>query len=254
MKLAGTTFIRNGETYDYCYLETIQCLLEFCDHVFVVDAGSDDGTCEKIEAIDSPNLTLIKRDKKEWFDQQGTGKTKLCYFTDIALLAAQEAGYEYSFYLQCDEILHEYSYIPVREAIKSNIAGYLCKRINLWDSPYKKLKVPANRMPCSGEVVRLTQTEYRSYGDAESIAVPALDKRWVDQIIIYHMGFVRKREVMKDKVINMQENVFELGHHDPKLDLDSVFQPKFWFTEDELELIDVPLPKIIKKWASERVY
>lgn len=47
MKIAGTTFIRNGETYDYCYLETIQCLLEFCDHVFVVDAGSGDGTLEK---------------------------------------------------------------------------------------------------------------------------------------------------------------------------------------------------------------
>ncbi len=254
MKLAGTTFIRNGETYDYCYMETIACLLEFCDHVFVVDAGSDDGTCEKIESITSPNLTLIKRPKEEWFEQKGTGKTKLCYFTDIAISAAQEAGYEYSFYLQCDEILHERSYDIVREAIKSNTSGYLCKRVNLWDGPYTQLKVPQNRMPCSPEVVRLTKTEYRSYGDAESIAVPILDKSWVEQICIYHMGFVRKREVMKDKVINMQENVFELGHHDPKLDLDTVFQPKFWFSEDELELIEEPLPQIIKKWASERVY
>jgi glycosyltransferase involved in cell wall biosynthesis len=254
VKLAGTTFIRNGETYDYCYMETIACLLEFCDHVFVVDAGSDDGTCEKIEAINSPNLTLIKRSKEEWDLQKGKGKTKLCYFTDMALYAAHEAGYDYSFYLQCDEILHERSYNSVREAIKSNIAGYLCKRINLWDSPYTQLKVPQNRMPCSPEVVRLTQAEYRSYGDAESIAVPILDKNWVEQICIYHMGFVRKREVMKDKVINMQENVFELGHHDPKLDLDTIFQPKFWFIEDELELIEEPLPQIIKKWAIERVY
>jgi glycosyltransferase involved in cell wall biosynthesis len=222
--------------------------------VFVVDAGSGDGTLEKIEAINSPNLTLIKRPKEEWYEQKGKGKTKLCYFTDIAIQAAQDAGYEYSFYLQCDEIIHERSYSNIREAIKSNIAGYLCKRINLWDSPYTKLKVPQNRMPCSTEVVRLTQTEYRSYGDAESIAVPALDQRWLDHICIYHMGFVRKREVMKAKVINMQENVFELGHHDPKLDLDTVFQPKFWFSGDDLEFIEEPLPKIIKKWAAERVY
>lgn len=254
MKLAGVTFIRNGETYDYCYLETIQCLLEFCDHVFVVDAGSDDGTCEKIEAIDSPNLTLIKRDKKEWFDQQGKGKTKLCYFTDMALYAAHEAGYDYSFYLQCDEILHERSYHHVRKAIESGMSGYMCERINLWDSPYTKLKVPQERMPCSSQVVRLTKSEYRSYGDAESLAVPSLNINWVDRITIYHMGFVRRREVMKDKVINMQENVFELGHHDPKLDLDDIFQPKFWFGEEDLEFIEEPLPKIIKKWASERVY
>lgn len=254
MKLAGTTFIRNGETYDYCYMETIACLLEFCDHVFVVDAGSDDGTCEKIETIKNENLTLIKRPKEEWFEQEGTGRTKLCYFTDIAISAAKFTGFEYNFYLQCDEILHERSYEPVREAIKGNASGYLCKRVNLWDSPYTEINVPPNRMPCSNQVVRLAKTEYKSYGDAESLAVPSLDRSWVEQICIYHMGFVRKREVMKAKVINMQENVFELGHHDPKLDLSETFNPEFWFSKDELEFIEEPLPLIIKNWAAERVY
>lgn len=254
MKLAGTTFIRNGITYDYCYRETIECLLEFCDHVFVVDAGSDDGTCDDIETMTSPQLTLLKRPKQEWIATEGKGKAKLCHFTDIALKAAQEAGYDYSFYLQCDEILHERSYSHIRRAIESEMPGYMCERINLWDSPYTKLKVPQNRMPCSTQVVRLTKTEYRSYGDAESLAVPALNLNWVDRITIYHMGFVRRREVMKEKVINMQENVFELGHHDPKLDLAETFNPRFWFSEDDLELIDEPLPQIIQKWAQERVY
>lgn len=254
MKLAGATFIRNGITYDYCYRETIECLLEFCDHVFVVDAGSDDGTCEDIETITSPNLTLIKRPKQEWIATEGKGRTKLCYFTDIALKAADDAGYDYTFYLQCDEIVHERSYPYIREAIKSNTSGYLCERINLWGSPYTKLNVPQNRMPCSTQVVRLTQSEHRSYGDAESLAVPILNIDWVDKITMYHMGFVRRREVMKDKVINMQENVFELGHHDPKLDLSDIFNPEFWFTNSELEFIEEPLPRIIQKWAEERVY
>jgi glycosyltransferase involved in cell wall biosynthesis len=254
MKLAGTTFIRNGETYDYCYLEAISCLLEFCDHVFVVDAGSDDGTCEKLEAINSPNLTLIKRDEQEWFNQNGTGRTKLCYFTDIAISAAKEAGYDYNFYLQGDEILHERCYDAVRDAIKFNSLGYLCERINLWSSPYMRLVVPENRMPCSTGVIRLARTEYLSFGDAESIAVPSLDKSFFDKICIYHMGFVRKREVMKEKVINMQENVFELGHHDPKLDLSDTFNPKLWFQFDDLEFIEEPLPAIIQNWAKERIY
>lgn len=254
MKLAGTTFIRNGITYDYCYRETIECLLEFCDHVFVVDAGSDDGTCEDIETIISPKLTLLKRPVQEWISQEGKGKSKLCYFTDIAIKEAQGAGYDYNFYLQCDEILHERSYQHIRRAIESGDAGYMCERINLWDGPYTKLNVEQNRMPCSTQVIRLAKSEYRSYGDAESLAVPFLNLNWVDRIAIYHMGFVRRREVMKDKVINMQRNVFELGHHDPKLDLSETFNPKFWFSEDEIELIEEPLPRIIQKWAEERIY
>ena len=254
MKLAGTTFIRNGKTYDYCYMETIKCLLEFCDHVFVVDAGSDDGTLEDLESITSPKITLIKRPTEEWFEQQGTGMTKLCYFTDIAIDAAQKDGYDYNFYLQCDEIVHERSYDRIREAINLGDHGYLCTRVNLWGSPYTQISVPPNRMPCSPQVIRLAKTECRSYGDAESLAVPRLNKSWVEDIVIYHMGFVRKREVMKDKVINMQENVFELGHHDPKLDLEDTFNPKYWFSDEDLDFIEEPLPAIIQKWAEDRVY
>ena len=51
MKLAGTIFIRDGIKYDYCFKESIQCLLEFCDHVFVVDAGSTDGTIEELTVL-----------------------------------------------------------------------------------------------------------------------------------------------------------------------------------------------------------
>ena len=146
------------------------------------------------------------------------------------------------------------SYQHIRRAIESGDAGYMCERINLWDGPYTKLNVEQNRMPCSTQVIRLAKSEYRSYGDAESLAVPFLNLNWVDRIAIYHMGFVRRREVMKDKVINMQRNVFELGHHDPKLDLSETFNPKFWFSEDEIELIEEPLPRIIQKWAEERIY
>lgn len=254
MTLAGTTFVRNGETYDYCYLETIKSLLDFCDHVFVVDAGSDDGTYEKIKKLTSRWITVISRPAEEWHAQQGTGKSKLCYFTDIALQAAEDAGYDYQFYLQCDEIVHEKSYHTIRRAIETREEAYFSTRINLWESPYLMLQVPQNRKPCSTEIVRLTKTKYRSYGDAESIASPSPNVSYINDIRIYHMGFVRKREVMKDKIINMQEGVFELGHHDPKLDGHDIFQPRLWFGENDLVPISEELPSNIQKWAKERVY
>lgn len=68
------------------------------------------------------------------------------------------------------------------------------------------------------------------------------------------MGFVRKREVMKAKVINMQEGVFEMANHDIKLDRSDIFQPELWFDDNDLKLIDEPLPLLIQNWAKERLY
>lgn len=253
-KLAGTTFIRNGIIFDYSFMETILGLLECCDHVFVVDAGSSDGTLETLRVIVSDKITLIERPNEEWESRQGTGKSKLCYFTDIAIQAAQEAGYEYHIYCQCDESIHEKSYANIREAIETNAPAYMITRVNLWASPYYQLDVSQDRLPCSNQIIRLAKTEYRSYGDAESLAVPLADSYFSSGIRMYHTGFVRKREIMKDKIKNMQQGVFEMADYDKKLDQCDVFNPYLWFSKEDLRLIDEPLPKLIQQWASERVY
>lgn len=249
--LAGTLFIFNGNRYDYCFKEAIQCLLEFCDHV-VVAAGGDDRTLNDVLSIASDRLTVIKISQETWDAEHG--KEKLNYFTNVAIQHAEGLGYEYQFNLQADEILHEKSYAEIRKAIESGADGYLCKRINLWQSPYLQLDVPQERKPCSTEIIRLTKTKYRSVDDAENIAVPLADRYYENGIRIYHMGFVRKREVMKVKIINMQCNVFGMADYDKKLNESDIFNPNLWFDGDDLKPIDEPLPKLIKNWAKERYY
>jgi hypothetical protein len=67
------------------------------------------------------------------------------------------------------------------------------------------------------------------------------------------MGFVRKRDIMKKKVIHIQEEVFGI-EHDKKLDGIDYFEPDRWFKKEDLRLINEPLPLVIKEWAKERVY
>lgn len=251
-KLAGAIFVRNGIQYDYCFMESINSLLQFCDRVFVVDAGSDDGTLEKIESISSLKLEIIARPKEEWEEQNGTGQAKLCYFTDIAIQAAQEAGYEYVYYQQADEITHEKSYDEIRKAIATGSEGFLIQRINLWGDPYHQLDVPQERKPCSTAIVRLAKTVYRSYGDAESLAVPLADSYFYNGIRMWHYGFVRKKEVMKDKIINMQCNVFEMADYDVKLNDCEVFDSTLWFNDSDLKIIETPHPKIMMEWIKTR--
>lgn len=252
-KLCGTIFIYNGNKYDYCYKEAIKCLFEFCDYV-VIAAGGDDNTYEDIEQliIGENNVSLLAIAHDEWEAQKG--KEKLNYFTNIAIQYADKLGFQYNFNLQGDEIVHQDSYDAIRKAIQDNHESYMCTRINLWKSPYLKLNVPQERKPCSTQVLRLAKISCRSYGDAESLQAHTCTFDYTDRIRIYHMGFVRKREIMKSKIINMQENVFGMNH-DEKLDQSDLFNPDLWFDpKTDLVPIDEPLPKLIQEWAKERVY
>jgi len=253
MTLGGSIFVRNGIKYDYCFKESILSLLEFCDQVSCVVVEGEDETEEIVRQIESENCKLLVTylPKEEWDAQQGKAQSKLCYFTDIAISRLET---DYNFYQQADEILHENCYQKVRDVIQSGEDAYFCTRINLWQSPYLRLDVPQDRKPCSTEIIRLAKTQYRSYGDAESLAVPTADFSALNDIRMYHMGFVRDRNIMKAKVINMQEGVFEMGSHDVKLDGSDIFQPELWFGKEDLKPIDEPLPALIKDWAKQRVY
>ena len=248
-KLCGTLFCFNGDLYDYNYMEAIQCLLDFCDHV-VVAAGGSDGTYSNVGYIQSDKLTVIEITQEHWDSQKGSDK--LNYFSNITIEEAERLGYEYQFNLQADECLSERSYPEIRKAIETGCESYMCKRINLWEDCYHQLVVPLNRMPCSTSIIRLAKTSCRSVGDAESLGANMVDTYFENSIEIFHYGFVRKREVMKSKIINMQCNVFGMEHYDNKLNDCEVFNPKLWFDGEDLAVIDKPHPKIMKEWILNR--
>lgn len=248
--LAGTLFVYNGKSMDYCFMESINSLLCFCDYVIVVDAGSTDGTLQDIQTIKSDKLKIISLHTEDWFKQ--SGQEKLNYFTNIAIDESEKMGFKYQFNLQADEIVHENSYNSIRKAIKVGFEAYMSTRINLWHSPYLQLNVPHERKPCSSEIIRFAKTKYRSVGDAESLNAP-VDFSFVEDIRIYHMGFVRDRAVMKKKVIHIQEEIFGMDH-DKKLDGVNEFIPERWFSTNDVIPISEPLPIIIKEWASKRCY
>lgn len=249
-KLAGVIFVYNGQMYDYCYLEAIKCLYECTDHVFVV-AGGGDGTVANIfdNIFHNDRYTFIEINEDWWHLKEG--KEKLSYFTNIGIEAAEKMGYDYILQIQADEILHESAYIIIRALIESGCEGFMCKRINLWQDAYHQLNVPIERMPCSTEIVRLAKTKYRSWDDAENIRCDDVNESYTNMIEIWHYGFIRDKKIMKDKVINMQENVFGIDH-DPKLDNADEFKPDRWFSKSDLQLIRKQHPKIMSEWIKTR--
>jgi len=247
--LGGSLFIRNGNKFDYSYKEAIQCLLEFCDKVMVCVVPTDDGTFEEVGRLERDNDNLLVRSvaDEDWKHMAFHTKHRLSIFTNYAI---EMLDTDYVFNLQGDEILDPSSYEWIRKAMQEGHEGYLCKRINLWGSPYTQLNVEHHRKPCSTEILRLAKTCYRAYDDAESLAAPCVD-HYLDKIKIWHMGFVRSKAIHPDKIREMQGNIFKCGV-DSKLEGMEVFDSTKWFGPEDLIPIEGELPPLIQEWAKER--
>lgn len=245
--LGGVFFVKDGLRYDYCFKESIECLCELCDEVSVIEVGSSDGTFDVLDALSkqNSNLTITSFPLSHWDERKGRERISLYQNIAKSLLSTN-----YYYLQQADEITKEDSFKFIRDAIESGEDGIICSRINLWRDCNSYLAVPENRQPCSTKIIRLAKTEFNSIDDGESISANAISK-YVNDIRIYHYGFVRKKEVMKDKIFNMQENVFEIAH-DPKLDNMKIFDWSAWFSEEDLQTITEPHPKFIREWVKSR--
>lgn len=247
MILGGTLFVYNGISQDYCFKEAIECLRDLCDVVVILDAGSTDGTQEVLKEI-TPDCTLILMNGEEWAMQNG--REKLNYFTNLAIDRLPIVDYHFN--LQADEIIHEDSFPHIRKAMETGADGFLTRRHNLWMDPYHQLNVVQSRKPCSTEIIRLAKPSHLSVGDGESLECAPYNLDFLDKIEIFHMGYVRDPHIMKKKVIHMQEEVFQMGQHDKKLDLSDKFEPMDYFNETDIIPIRKPLPKYVQAWAEKR--
>lgn len=240
-------FVHNGIELDYNFRETIENMKAFADQVVILDVGSEDGTDIVCNQYADYKTKVICYDRLAWDEQKG--KEKLAYFQNQA---KKHLNTDYYMVVQADEVVHEASFGAIREAINWGLPAYMVTRHNLWFDPWHQLNVEQGRKPCSTEVIRLALTKFDSIGDGESFDCPQVCFDFLDAIRIYHMGFVRDLDVMKKKVIYIQEQVFQTPH-DARLDEDVAFNPHRYFNiYDDAESISEPLPKHIQKWANER--
>src|SRR5690606_7594417 len=116
MKVCGFSFVRNGVTYDYPFKEAYQSILPICDSMVVAVGQSTDNTLEVVKSID-PKIKVIET---TWDDTKRDGGRVLAIETDKAFQAIP-AEFDWAFYIQGDEVVHE-SYLPV---IKEAMEKYL---------------------------------------------------------------------------------------------------------------------------------
>ncbi len=200
MKVCGFSFIRNGVKFDYPFEESIRSILPICDALYIAVGKSDDGTLEKIKSID-PKIVIIET---EWDDLKKTGGEVFAIETNKAFQAIP-AFYDWAFYIQGDEVLHEKYYPTIKKAMQEqltnkNIDGLLLNYLHFFGS-YNYVGAKYSWYRREIRIIKNNKDIF-SYRDAQGFRKNKNEKLKVKLIdaYIYHYGWVRSPLALQQKI------------------------------------------------------
>ena len=255
MKVAGFTFIKNAIKFDYPIVEAINSIMPLCDEVYVALGKSDDETEELIKSIDPYKIKIIKT---LWDETLKEGGKVLAVETNKAFQAIP-AYYDWCFYIQGDEVVHE-KYLPVIKSamlsFKNNpkIDGLLFKYLHFYGS----YNYVGNSSTWYNNEIRIVKNNKQiySYKDAQGFRKNNNQKLTVKAIdaYVYHYGWVKDPRAMQLK----QEQFHKLWHDQEWIDKNVIKADTFDYSKiDSLSKFMGTHPKVMltriaqKNWEFE---
>lgn len=202
MKVCGFTIIRNAVKYDYPVVESIRSILPVCDEFLVLVGKSQDETLELIRSIDSSKIRI---EESVWDDSLKEGGKVLAVETNKALDLIP-GDFDWAFYLQADEVVHEKYLDIIREAMtkwlnNKEIDGLLFKYTHF----YGTYRYVGNSRRWYRNEIRIVRNDksIRSYRDAQGFRKSG-EKLRVKPIeaAVYHYGWVKNPKTMQSKLLD----------------------------------------------------
>jgi hypothetical protein len=117
MKVCGFTFIRNAEKFDFPIVEAITSVLPICDHFVVAVGKSEDNTRQIIQNISPQKITILGT---VWDENLKKGGAVYADETNKAFDCIH-ADFDWCFYIQGDEVLHEKFLETIKQAMLDNL-------------------------------------------------------------------------------------------------------------------------------------
>lgn len=246
MKVAGFTFIRNANIYDYPIVEAITSILPLCDEFVVAVGNSEDDTLDLIRNIPTDKIRIVET---VWDDSLREGGKVLAQETDKAL-AAISPDVDWAFYIQGDEVMHE-TYIPVvKQAMEtylanSDVEGLLFNYLHFYGS-YNYYGNSRRWYRREVRIVRPFNQVY-AYRDAQGFRRSNNKKLRVKLIdaYIYHYGWVKSLEKIKKKY----SYFYRFWHSDEQMNIPQKEAENFQFAKhiDSLALFNGSHPAVMQE-------
>lgn len=215
MKLiSGFTIIRNGLKFDFPFLESIESILPICDE-FVINIGeSEDETKSSLlkwhAALSDANKAKIVFFDSHWPFEQLEKRRGGMILAEQTNLALDRCTGEWCFYLQADEVVHERDLPRIHEtcqeyANEPRIDALVFEYLHFYGG-YNIIQRSRSAYRREMRIIR-NKAGIRSIGDAQSFRyesgekIPAL----LTPFQIFHYGWARPQEVMKQKTFFMDK-------------------------------------------------
>ena len=201
MKVCGFTIVKNAVRFDYPVVEAIQSILPLCDKVIVTVGDSDDGTRDLIASIADKKIEILDT---VWDPALKEGGRVLAAETNKALDAIPPE-YDWCFYIQADEVLHERFHPAIRAAMEDYLGNRavdgLLFRYRHFYGTYDYVADSRRWYRYEIRIVR-NDSSIRSWNDAQGFRRKDGSKLTAAQSggEMYHYGWVRPPKLMKDKV------------------------------------------------------
>lgn len=209
MKVSGFTILRNGVEFAYPFEESILSLLPFVDELVVNVGRGTDETLKHIQNLARLH-SKIKIFETEWplhDEEKKRGGFILSEQTNLALQACQN---DWCFYLQADEVLHEKDYAVIWKSLEvaeknPKIEGLVFSYHHFYGD-YSVVQFSHSAYRRELRAIRKS-ADILSVGDAQSFRKITGEK--VSALLcpahIYHYGWVRPPEAMKEKTFFMDQ-------------------------------------------------
>jgi glycosyltransferase involved in cell wall biosynthesis len=257
MKISGFTYVRNGFTFGYPFLVSIQSVLPLVDELIVVVGDSTDGTREAIEGLGSPKIRIIDTVWDEEFRISGK------IFAQQANIGLDHTSGDWAFHVQVDEVFHEAEYEEIRRAIRladsrEEIDGVLFPFYHFWGD-YQHIRHTRNTHRYEIRAFKRRGC-VRSYKDSQgfrkytSVAdYQAAAKGTKLNVIkttahVYHYSFTRHPSLMKKKA-----NYFNRFWHDDKWIEKNTNMVDFDFNDvDKLDFFEGTHPACMRETIAQK--
>jgi glycosyltransferase involved in cell wall biosynthesis len=133
MKVSAFTYVRNGFTLGYPFIEAIKSVLPIVDEFIVVIGDSYDGSREAVEALNDKKIKIIDT---IWDEQLRTGGRVFALQANIGMDNASRDA-DWLFHIQADEVIHEKDWATIRKGMEDNlhrkeVDGLLVKFIHFY--------------------------------------------------------------------------------------------------------------------------
>jgi len=260
ISLGGNVCVRNGNSLDYCWRESVKSLLPICDSVVVCDGESDDGTQDEIRTW-SETEPKIKLCVYSWPNPCGD----VDFWVKWLNYAREHLGTDYHIQLDADEVLSERSYPIISELMRraeSERLSVWCTRYNFWRDAQHL--VP-HGVCCGHKVVRIApQSVWLPSDGPHPRGAQAVQLAIDSQVEIFHYGFLRERSAFFKKAKSLHSYFFNT--YDSRLVaaeertriLVAENKPGNWMDHCDMEWIDKlipyhgPHPAIMESWFGKR--